>query len=371
MGLTATEIITSHVIPGLGGVIATWLYFTPLFPILRIRKTRNLDNMNAFPMAMQVCNSFSWVCYGMFLRDWYILAPNYFGLILAFFYVFSLYSAAKTTVDTVTDNVTLVHNATKRTSSMKLYKHRKMIEIVILTYVFVVMTTYAIIRIGLNLSEKALTDTMGYCGVICVVIFYASPLSTIVLIIRVKSSRSIYIWLCVANLVCALLWTVYGFFTPSGVNYLLVGPNGAGVVLAIIQIVVWTIYRDTSIVRIENAGLESKCTVAANDLKGKPKDQTCLGNHRTISMDVIRMYNSNEKNDGRNADNSFVVNNNNNNEIPLGNNNNIECPFVSNSNIFSTPVLPNIDSFNNNNRVEITEILFIDNIDKNNKKNVS
>lgn len=45
--------------------------------------------------------------------------------------------------------------------------------------------------------------------------YYGAPLSTVVQVIRTRSSSTIYLPMCIANLVNTLLWIGYGFVSTS------------------------------------------------------------------------------------------------------------------------------------------------------------
>ena len=45
-------------------------------------------------------------------------------------------------------------------------------------------------------------------------VFYASPLSTVAEVVSTKSSASLQVPLCIGNVVNSLLWLVYGYVRP-------------------------------------------------------------------------------------------------------------------------------------------------------------
>ena len=53
---------------------------------------------------------------------------------------------------------------------------------------------------------------VGSLGCACGLCYYASPLSTMMTVIRTRDSSSLYLPLILTNLVNALMWVFYGFF---------------------------------------------------------------------------------------------------------------------------------------------------------------
>lgn len=72
------------------------------------------------------------------------------------------------------------------------------------------------------------------------ILYYASPLSTIVKVIKTKNSSSMSASLILVNLLNAIMWTIYGS-AISDVNILV--PNCLGIVLATMQLLVMVKYR--------------------------------------------------------------------------------------------------------------------------------
>ena len=82
---------------------------------------------------------------------------------------------------------------------------------------------------------------------------FAAPLSTILTVIRTKSAKSLPRSIILANLLTSGLWTIYGIIKHNKYIYFhaclvqqqnkyIYGPNGTGVVLAIIQVYLYGKY---------------------------------------------------------------------------------------------------------------------------------
>eukprot|EP00301_Raphidiophrys_heterophryoidea_P014838 c2330_g1_i1.p1 GENE.c2330_g1_i1~~c2330_g1_i1.p1 ORF type:complete len:311 (+),score=48.87 c2330_g1_i1:70-933(+) len=81
---------------------------------------------------------------------------------------------------------------------------------------------------------------LGWVCVVVNVVLYGAPLSILRLVITTKSSHYLSISIAVGTLLCAATWSAYALCV-SDINILL--PNLIGILLAVVQIVVWAIYR--------------------------------------------------------------------------------------------------------------------------------
>jgi solute carrier family 50 (sugar transporter) len=90
-----------------------------------------------------------------------------------------------------------------------------------------------------GLSLKTQQTTVGIAVNLNLVVFYGAPLSTIYDVMNTKLSASIHIPTMVLNTTNGLLWSVYGLFVRDIVVTI---PNGIGVMLGCIQIVLCLIY---------------------------------------------------------------------------------------------------------------------------------
>ena len=82
----------------------------------------------------------------------------------------------------------------------------------------------------------------SWLGLNCVgilVSFYASPLSTMVRVIKTKNSASISLPLTVTTLMAASFWGIYGLLIS---DYFIFGPNVLGVFCAVTQLILTRIY---------------------------------------------------------------------------------------------------------------------------------
>ena len=71
-----------------------------------------------------------------------------------------------------------------------------------------------------KLLELSQTDLScrGLLANAILLVFYASPLSTVAEVVSTRSSASLYAPLCAMNVVNGLLWVTYGYVRPSCVQ---------------------------------------------------------------------------------------------------------------------------------------------------------
>ncbi|KAI8904726.1 sugar efflux transporter for intercellular exchange-domain-containing protein [Gorgonomyces haynaldii] len=210
------QIIFGTVFPLIANITGYILAIVPLKGVLQVLKDQKIGQLNALPFCFLFLNASAWMLYALILKDWWIVAANIPTLPLALFY---------------TLQCLLFESPTKQQQTIYLL-------IGLLSYL---MISAAISLVGLSLEAGKL-----YLGINCVIIlllFYASPLSTIKQVIKSKDSASINPWLGIAQLLCSFSWTVYGILLE---DYFIVGPNFTGVVFSIMQLFLYVTYRHKS-----------------------------------------------------------------------------------------------------------------------------
>jgi solute carrier family 50 protein (sugar transporter) len=85
MVLSAADIVLRYVCPSVGAVIALCMFGAPMPAVLEVRRRRFLGDTNALPFAAMAANCLAWIFYGFLIRDWFVYAPNYVGLMFGWF----------------------------------------------------------------------------------------------------------------------------------------------------------------------------------------------------------------------------------------------------------------------------------------------
>merc|ERR1712127_152549 len=91
------------------------------------------------------------------------------------------------------------------------------------------------------------------------IFFFAAPLSTILTVLRTKSSSTIHAGTMVMNTLNATFWCVYSLAIR---DYYILIPNGLGFVFGILQVLMYMIYPHTVV--IEGGGTEQYVEVDGN-----------------------------------------------------------------------------------------------------------
>lgn len=205
--------------PAMGVVTSNALYFSALPAVLAARKSGNLGPFNPLPSTIMVLSVFGWLCYGLAVSNPWIVASNLPGAaaVLATFVVMLPLMGkdheAMTSVQT-----TLVGGA--------------MATLCLWTYLVFSHT-----------ASAARATLIGYFASAIFVVLAASPLSTIRTVVATRCADSIYAPLTAAQCANTLLWTIYGVMAAK--DLFVYGPNGIGLCLGIIQLILKAIYRSS------------------------------------------------------------------------------------------------------------------------------
>jgi len=86
---------------------------------------------------------------------------------------------------------------------------------------------------------------VGYVVNFNLVFFYGAPLSAINQVIKTKRNNTLHVPTMITNTSCAIFWTAYAVAPQINDPFIYV-PNGLGVLLGIIQFVLWTVFPTTT-----------------------------------------------------------------------------------------------------------------------------
>lgn len=121
-------------------------------------------------------------------------------------------------------------------------KRRYTLQVVGSAFAFIVLlSTYAFLgwQGMFGQSVNAVGNTIGYIGIVVVVVLYGSPFETVRQVIRTKSVCSLPILMIIAGTLNNGLWTAYSLLD----NELLIGiTNSVCVVFGVAQIVIYILY---------------------------------------------------------------------------------------------------------------------------------
>lgn len=104
------------------------------------------------------------------------------------------------------------------------------------------LSTYAVLgwQGALGQSNHAVGQTIGYVGIVVVVLLYMSPFETLKRVIRTKSASSMPILMCIVGTISNGLWTVYATLDDDPLIAIV---NAFCVAFGVTQVVICWIYR--------------------------------------------------------------------------------------------------------------------------------
>ncbi|KAI9182901.1 hypothetical protein H9P43_003813 [Blastocladiella emersonii ATCC 22665] len=210
-----TRFLIDTAAPVLGNLTAMATALAPLRSVLAVRKAGSLGEMNPLPLAFIFLNALTWIHYGLFARDAYIVGPNVVGLVAGTFYLRVAYLPATPAMRRAMDAATSVYPA---------------VLLIVATYF---TTAHGGTDDGM-LRAHGLT-ALGSLSVLILVAMYGSPLATLARVVRTRNAASIHAGFAATSLVNGLLWTAYGLGARN--DPFVYAPNAIGAAFAAVQLV--------------------------------------------------------------------------------------------------------------------------------------
>ncbi|KAJ3327861.1 hypothetical protein HDU91_004251 [Kappamyces sp. JEL0680] len=210
---SACELVFTVLFP-IGGLITSLLiYGAPLPAVWAVFRTQKINpTLNPLPFAMALCNALAWLLYSFASRNWWVFGANIEGIPLGIFYILTCYPLSSRS-----DQATTM--------------------VLLLCFLTYLLTSAGISLI--SLSPESATNFLGWNGALVVVIFYGSPLSTMYHVIKSKSSASINPLISITTGINSTLWSLYGILVG---DYFIAGPNLAGIVCSLAQLLLLSLY---------------------------------------------------------------------------------------------------------------------------------
>jgi solute carrier family 50 protein (sugar transporter) len=210
LDMMSTNTLITSIIPRLGIITSTLLYFSPMSAVHAASKAHVLGELNPTPLALMSVASLCWLVYGLSIRNPFVTLSNLPGYIASIWYVVSVLPL-------------LVEEQSQLLESMQYI-------IVCLSAITVSLWTY------LSLSNKSLVNVQSILGIYAsglFVILSGSPLSTINTVLSTRNAGSILLSLTLAQVTNTALWSVYGLAIKDKFVY---GPNMVGLGFGLIQL---------------------------------------------------------------------------------------------------------------------------------------
>jgi len=200
--------IIETLVPQLGVLTSTTLYFSPAVVVWAAVRASHLGELNSVPLAFMSISTISWLAYGLAVRDPFIILGNIFGSIASIAYVIGI--------------LPLLEGRRLRT-----------IQAVLVAGAASSLCLWT----SLVLSNVTVGTASSVLGIFASAIGFAlcaSPLSTIGKVLKTKNASSILAPLTLAQVINATLWGLYGFAIKDKFVW---GPNIVGFSLGVIPLV--------------------------------------------------------------------------------------------------------------------------------------
>lgn len=178
----------------------------------KIVKSGTTGNSSALSFVTCYTSCLMWMKYGMLIGDQFILLVNLFGATLqaCYVYVFILYSV-------------------KKNKTIK--------QMIAATCFLATVYVYSFYE-----DDKALAAKyVGFLSCTVTVLFFASPLTTMAMVIKSKNTESLPFPIIMTSLVVSCQWFAYGCLLN---DHFIQIPNFLGCALSAFQLCFFVIYRD-------------------------------------------------------------------------------------------------------------------------------
>ncbi|KAF6157347.1 hypothetical protein GIB67_004285 [Kingdonia uniflora] len=200
----------------IGNVVSFGLFASPLPTFIKIYKKGAVEEFSPNPYLATIMNCLLWDFYGLPIvhpHSTLVLTINSIGLVMEFSYIF-----------------TYLYFATKK---QRVYVY-KFLGLELVFYMIVIGLT-----LGLLHTHEHRSMAIGILCVVFNIAMYAMPLDVMKKVITTKSVEYMPFLLSLTNCFNGTVWTTYGLIK---FDVYIVTSNGAGVVLGLIQLILYAIY---------------------------------------------------------------------------------------------------------------------------------
>ena len=222
--MSAGDIFLKWVFPLLGGAVGLAMFSAPTKAVLKARQERSLGSLNPLPFAAQTANASAWIAYAYILAPKDLQAsaliywPNQIGMMLGLFFTVSCYGLATTKV-----------------------RDR---QLAILLFFAFAIPLIGAIGVMLQLNQHGLQLLWGYTSNFILLMYYSSPLSTVITVFRTKSAATLHLPLAAMQICNGGLWTGYGLAISDPFVWV---PNAVGACTGILLSTLIFIFREKKV----------------------------------------------------------------------------------------------------------------------------
>ncbi len=239
------RIIFTIVFPTFGCILGIMVFLSPLPAVLNAVKNNRLGSVNPLPYAMIFGNCIAWFIYALVIKNYYVLIGNMPGILLSLYYMIAAYAIGYAEVKQLEQQQLLEATtgderevAEKKMKYLRSFLDPALALMIILVFILEIVSLLIFVTLfPSNPSEYPTLIQKNLIGITCVIIlvlFYTSPLSTLVLVIKQRDCSSIDWRLSLTCFFNGGFWAVYGIVIGDGFIW---GPNLVGAILAVVQLI--------------------------------------------------------------------------------------------------------------------------------------
>lgn len=214
-----SSIVMDHVCPSLGCVMSTLMFAAPVRDLMQCVIDGSLGELNPIPWAIMTGNCFGWIIYAYFKPDFYILLSNLPGFLISLWLNVGAIKLQYLEQQRAQSN--------KDENALLLVPQEQVLSRVILVWSAIIVWVGWIMTPSLDPAQ-----VVGYIVNVNLVFFYASPLQSIVHVMKSHSSDSIHVDSVIMNILNTSFWTIYGIAQH---NIIIIIPNASGLLLGLAQ----------------------------------------------------------------------------------------------------------------------------------------
>ena len=213
------DVFLSIVAPVIGVTLANVMFFSGVPAMLRCKREGMLGDMNPSPFPVVLANCVGWMGYSLLIHDYFLFVGNAPASMVGMYFTLVGYGLSPLGSETRAQMERLVTGLMGATLSVVFY-----------------------IGMVAEDTEASLEHKRTVMGLFCnfvLLVYYASPLTTMRQVLEQKNSKSLFFPMALANTANGAAWFVYGIALND--PYLMV-PNGIGAALGILQVVLIRAY---------------------------------------------------------------------------------------------------------------------------------
>jgi len=199
----------------LAPLMAIVVFLAPIPTMQQINREKTVGGKPLLPYSSMIANSLIYAVYGFLKSEPKMMAPNSVGLLLGSYY----FTTFRRHVSIGAAN--LPGTASQHWNGL----------VIFIAFILLVATT---------LTKDLAVEFIGELGILICMIMFASPLSTMKVVIETKSADSIPLPFTIACVINCVMWSVMGVLDMNDFNVYF--PNLVGLAAGLAQLVLKGLY---------------------------------------------------------------------------------------------------------------------------------